>query len=299
MGTANEIYDRARAAYLGLAIGDALGATTEFMTPGEIKATYKVHKKIIGGGWLYLKAGQVTDDTEMSLALGRAILSSQEWALQEIANNFLAWMRNKPVDIGATCRRGIRDYMLKGQLEVPYNEWDAGNGAAMRMAPVALFTLGDDNQLRQYSVEQAHLTHNHALSDAACMAIGKMVQQGIFGVDRFRLHEITRELVAAHGSFRFNNYQGHASAYVVDTLQTVFHFLFSTASFEECLIGVVNQGGDADTTGAIAGMIAGAFYGLESIPVRWLKKLNKEVRTEVEDQAVKLVALSPWAVRCA
>jgi ADP-ribosyl-[dinitrogen reductase] hydrolase len=297
--TANEIYDRARAAYLGLAIGDALGATTEFMTPGEIRATYKVHKKIIGGGWLYLKAGQVTDDTEMSLALGRAILSSQEWALQEIANNFLVWMRNKPVDIGATCRRGIRDYMLKGQLEVPYNEWDAGNGAAMRMAPVALFTLGDDNQLRQYSVEQAHLTHNHALSDAACMAIGKMVQQGIFGIDRFRLHEITRELVAAHGSFRFNNYQGHASAYVVDTLQTVFHFLFSTASFEECLIGVVNQGGDADTTGAIAGMIGGAFYGLDAIPVRWLKKLNKEVRAEVEDQAVKLVALSPWAAQCA
>ena len=299
MGTANEIYDRARAAYLGLAIGDALGATTEFMTPGEIRATYKVHKKIIGGGWLYLKAGQVTDDTEMSLALGRAVLSSQEWALQEIANNFLAWMRNKPVDIGATCRRGIRDYMLKGQLEVPYNEWDAGNGAAMRMAPVALFTLGDDNLLRQYSVEQAHLTHNHALSDAACMAIGKMVQQGIFGVDRFRLHEITRELVAAHGSFRFNNYQGHASAYVVDTLQTVFHFLFSTASFEECLIGVVNQGGDADTTGAIAGMIGGAFYGLDAIPVRWLKKLNKEVRAEVEDQAVKLVAWSPWAAECA
>jgi ADP-ribosyl-[dinitrogen reductase] hydrolase len=297
--TANEIYDRARAAYLGLAIGDALGATTEFMTSGEIKATYKVHKKIIGGGWLYLKAGQVTDDTEMSLALGRAILASQEWTLQGIAENFLAWMRNKPVDIGATCRRGIRDYMLKGQLEVPYNEWDAGNGAAMRMAPVALFTLGDDTLLRQYSVEQAHLTHNHALSDAACVAIGTMVQEGIFGVDRFRLHEITRALVSAYGCFRFNNYRGHASAYVVDTLQTVFHHLFSTADFEECLIGVVNQGGDADTTGAIAGMIAGAFYGLESIPVRWLKKLNKEVRTEVEDQAVKLVALSPWAVRCA
>jgi ADP-ribosyl-[dinitrogen reductase] hydrolase len=269
------------------------------MTPGEIKATYKVHKKIIGGGWLYLKAGQVTDDTEMSLALGRAILSSQEWTLQGIAENFLAWMRNKPVDIGATCRRGIRDYMLKGQLEVPYNEWDAGNGAAMRMAPVALFTLGDDTLLRQYSVEQAHLTHNHALSDAACVAIGTMVQEAIFGVDRFRLHEITRALVSAYGCFRFNNYRGHASAYVVDTLQTVFHHLFSTADFEECLIGVVNQGGDADTTGAIAGMIAGAFYGLESIPVRWLKKLNKEVRTEVEDQAVKLVALSPWAVLCA
>ena len=290
-----EIYTRARAAYLGLAIGDALGATTEFMTPGEIRATYSMHKKIIGGGWLYLKAGQVTDDTEMSLALARAILSSGEWTLQGIADNFLAWMKGKPVDIGATCRRGIRDYMLKGQLEVPYNEWDAGNGAAMRMAPVALFTLGDDSLLQKYSVEQAHLTHNHPFSDAACMAIGKMVQQGILGADRFRLHEITRDLVAEYGSFRFNNYKGNASPYVVDTLQTVFHYLFSTASFEECLIGVVNQGGDADTTGAIAGMIAGAFYGLDAIPARWLKKLNKDVREEVAVQAVKLVELSPWA----
>jgi len=280
---------------LGLAIGDALGATTEFMTPGEIRATYSMHKKIIGGGWLYLKAGQVTDDTEMSLALARAILSSGEWTLQGIADNFLAWMKGKPVDIGATCRRGIRDYMLKGQLEVPYNEWDAGNGAAMRMAPVALFTLGDDSLLQKYSVEQAHLTHNHPFSDAACMAIGKMVQQGILGADRFRLHEITRDLVAEYGSFRFNNYKGNASPYVVDTLQTVFHYLFSTASFEECLIGVVNQGGDADTTGAIAGMIAGAFYGLDAIPARWLKKLNKDVREEVAVQAVKLVELSPWA----
>ncbi len=291
---ANEVFTRARAAYLGLAIGDALGATTEFMTPGEIKATYKVHRKIIGGGWLYLKPGQVTDDTEMSLALGNALLTAGGWDRKGIADNFLAWMRSKPIDIGATCRRGIRDYMVKGQLETPYNEWDAGNGAAMRMAPVALFTLGDEAALYCFSIEQAHLTHNHPLSDAASVAIGTMVQRAIFGCSRFELHEVTRNLVAEYGSFRFNNYRGNASAYVVDTLQTVFNFLFTTGSFEECLIGVVNQGGDADTTGAIAGMIAGAFYGLDEIPTRWLKKLNREVRAEIENQAVKLVELSPW-----
>ena len=84
---------------------------------------------------------------------------------------------------------------------------------------------------------------------------------------------------------------------MVDTLQTVFHYLFSTADFEECLVGVVNQGGDADTTGAIAGMIAGAFYGLEAIPRRWLKKLKREVREQVEDQARRLVRLSPWGAQ--
>ncbi len=290
----DDVVNRARAAYLGLAIGDALGATTEFMTPCEIKAKYKVHRKIIGGGWLYLKPGQVTDDTEMSLALGKAVLLAGRWDLKGIADHFLGWMKSKPIDIGATCRRGIRDYKFKGQLEVPYNEWDAGNGAAMRMAPVALLTLGDDQLLQNFAVEQAHLTHNHNLSDAACIVIGRMVHQGLLGTDRHGLHEITRKLVADYGSFRFNNYKGNSSSYVVDTLQTVFHYLFSTASFEECLVGVVNQGGDADTTGAIAGMIAGAFYGLDAIPAPWLKKLKNEVRAEVEAQAVSLVKLSPW-----
>ncbi len=289
-----QVYARARAAYLGLAIGDALGATTEFMAPGEIKAEYKVHRNIVGGGWLYLPAGQVTDDTEMSLALGEAVLSAGEWQPKAIAEAFLAWMKGKPIDIGATCRRGIRDYMLTGRLEVPYNEWDAGNGAAMRMAPVALYTLGDDRMLERYAVEQARLTHNHPLSDAASVCIGRLVHQAILGGDRFALHAVTRDLVAEHGTFRFNNYKGLAGSYVVDTLQTVFHYLFSTADFEECLVGVVNQGGDADTTGAIAGMIAGAFYGYEAIPKRWLKKLNRGVRDQVEDQALHLVRRSPW-----
>ncbi len=291
----DDVVNRARAAYLGLAIGDALGATTEFMTPGEIRAKYKVHHKIIGGGWLYLKPGQVTDDTEMSLALGKAVLMAGRWDLKGIADHFLGWMKSKPIDIGATCRRGIRDYKFKGQLEVPYNEWDAGNGAAMRMAPVSLLTLGDDQLLQNYAVQQAHLTHNHALSDAACIVIGRMVQQGICKADKKNLFETTSNLIEETGSFHFNNYKGNAGSYVVDTLQTVFHYLFTTDSFEACLVGVVNQGGDADTTGAIAGMIAGSFYGLDAIPARWMKKLKNEVRLEVEAQAEQLVKLSPWA----
>ena len=238
-----EVFSRARAAFLGLALGDALGATTEFMTPGEIRARFKVHRKIVGGGWLHLKAGEVTDDTEMSLAIARALVLAGGWELRGIADNFVAWMRGKPVDIGATCRKGIRNYMLDGVLETPCNEWDAGNGAVMRMAPVALFTLGDEELLTRCAVEQAHITHHHPLSDAACVTVGRMVQRAIRGADRFALHALTRELVAVHPNFRFNHYQGHAGAYVVETLQTVFHYLFTTGDFAECLIGVVNQGG--------------------------------------------------------
>ncbi len=297
MNSNADIRNRARAAFLGVALGDALGATTEFMTPAEIRARHKVHRKIIGGGWLGLRAGQVTDDTEMSLALARAIVEYGEWDLKRIADNFVTWMRNKPIDMGATVRKGIRTYMRKGTTEMPCNYWDAGNGAAMRMAPVALFTLGDDSLLKSCTLQQARLTHNHALSDAACVCIGRMTQAAIMGRDRFELHAITRDLVTEYPNFKFNNYQGMASGYIVDTLQTVFHYLFTTATFEECLTAIVNQGGDADTTGAIGGMIAGAHYGQEALPKKWTKKLDKKVYQDVEETAVRLINLSPWGKR--
>lgn len=284
---------RARGAFLGVAVGDALGATTEFMTPAEIRAQFGVHRKIVGGGWLHLKPGRVTDDTEMSLALARAILANAEWNLKAVADAFLAWMRSKPVDIGSTVRRGIRDYLIKGQLETPPNEYDAGNGALMRMLPVALYTLGDESRLQRLVIAQAHLTHNHPLSDAACVTVGRMVQAALLGADRFALHALARELVANYPTFRFNDYSGRASGYVVETLQTVFHFLFTTGSFEECLVGVVNQGGDADTTGAIAGMLAGALYGEAAVPSPWRKRLDPPVRLEVEELAAELVRRAP------
>lgn len=292
--TQDQVQARARAAFMGVALGDALGATTEFMTPREIKAKYKVHRKIIGGGWLGIKPGHVTDDTQMSLALAQAIIRERRWDLDAIASEFVKWMRSKPIDIGATVRRGIRLYINCGTTEVDYSEWDAGNGAAMRMLPVALYTLGSEELLKRYVVEQAHLTHNHPFSDAACICLGKMTQAAILGANRFELHALTQELTDTYPKFAFNRYNGAASGYIVETMRTVFNFLFTTTSFEECLIGIVNQGGDADTTGAIGGMIAGAFYGPEGLPPRWVKKLDKQVRTDVEHSADKLIELSPW-----
>jgi ADP-ribosyl-[dinitrogen reductase] hydrolase len=277
-----------------VAVGDALGATTEFMTPAEIRAQFGVHRKIVGGGWLHLKPGRVTDDTEMSLCLARALLNNAGWNLQAVADEFLAWMRGKPIDIGSTVRRGIRDYLLKGQLVTPPNAYDAGNGAVMRLVPVPLYTLGDETRMAEIALAQAHLTHNHPLSDAACLTVGRMVQAALLGADRFALHALARELVASYPTFRFNDYSGRASGYVVETLQTVFHFLFTTGSFEECLVGVVNQGGDADTTGAIAGMIAGALYGEAAIPMPWLKRLDPAVRREVTAAAGGLLEKSPY-----
>ena len=288
-----QIVEKAKGAFVGLAIGDALGATTEFMTPEEIKLQYGVHKQIIGKGWLYLKAGQVTDDTEMSMCIGRAIQKSQGWNLTAVAEEFADWVKGRPVDVGSTCARGIRNYILHQTLEAKPSRWSAGNGALMRMLPVALYTLGNENFLAQYVVEQAHLTHNNPLSDAACIFFGRLLHEAMMGATLSQLLIHTNDFVDEHPDFVYHPYPGKSSAYVVDTVQTVFHFLYSTTTFEECLIGTVNQGGDADTTGALVGMLAGAVYGVEGIPKRWLKRLDSRVYSEVNELSEYLVDHSP------
>jgi ADP-ribosyl-[dinitrogen reductase] hydrolase len=232
----------------------------------------------------------------MSVCIARAIRDAGGWDLSAIAHNFSRWLQTRPVDIGATCARGIRTFMHTGALEMPYNEWDAGNGGVMRMVPVALYSLGDEQRLAAWAVAQARLTHHHPLSDAACIAVGRMTQQAVLGASRETLAAIADDLVARFRTFRFRPYPGNSTAYVVDTLQTVFHHFFSTASFEDCLIGVVNQGGDADTTGAIAGMIAGPFYGRDRLPRRWLRRLDRAVRNEIVSLADHLVRHAPLSL---
>jgi ADP-ribosyl-[dinitrogen reductase] hydrolase len=288
-----EIRDRARAAFIGMAIGDALGATVEFMTKTEIARKYGTFQDIIGGGWLRLKAGQVTDDTEMALCISRAIIRNQVWSRDAIAENFAVWLKGRPVDCGDTCRKGIRRYMLHGTLESPPNEWDAGNGAVMRLLPAAIYSLPDRHLLEKYLLEQAHITHNNPVSDAACLCLGTMIHLAISGASKNLLRREADGLAARFPTFRFEPYRGLATGYVVDTLQTVFHCLFKGKNFEECLVGTVNLGGDADTTGAICGMLAGAYYGMEGIPRRWIKRMDKGVIAEIEAVTDKLVAASP------
>jgi len=284
---------RARAAFLGSAVGDALGATTEFMKPGQIRERFGTHREIRGGGWLNLPPGAVTDDTEMSLCIARAIVARGRWDLVGIADRFAHWLEGDPVDVGATCRRGIGDYIARKQLEAPPNRWDAGNGAAMRMVPVALHTLGDERLMSRLAVEQARLTHNHPLSDAACVAVGRLIQRAALGSPRAALRTAADEFIALHPEFRFDGYDGEATAYVVDTLRTVLAAFFSTRDFEECLVTTVNRGDDADTTAAIAGAIAGAHYGLAAIPPRWLDALDPALREELDSLAARLVDGSP------
>ncbi len=288
--------DRAIAAYLGLAIGDALGATVEFMTPHEIAVQYGIHDTLHGGGWLRLKPGHVTDDTTMSLALGNAILAQGSVDALAAAQAFDAWMRAKPVDIGNTVRRNLLQFRKTGNPEAPYSDHDAGNGAAMRMLPVALATFGQTEQtVRTACRAQAHVTHHSALSDAACECLVFMVQDALRGADKnYLLHQHAHQLAARHPAFKFRAIKpaSNPSGYVADTLQAVFQSFFDTNDFRDCLIDVVNRGGDADTTGAIAGMLAGAVYGPEAIPDAWLKALDADIRSSCEAQALALLKMA-------
>jgi ADP-ribosyl-[dinitrogen reductase] hydrolase len=286
------VWDRALGAYLGLAIGDALGATVEFMTAREIVAQHKVHDKIVGGGWLRLKPGQVTDDTEMALALGGALIASNGWDLRAIADAFVAWMRRRPTDIGHACRRGIVHYLSTGNLSVPQTNSQGGNGAAMRNLPTALASLRDEGVLCQRSLEQAHLTHNHPLSDAATVALARMTRLLVLEGGQAACDTVAADLVARHPAFAFRPWPGNSSGYIVDTIQTVFDGFFNTGSFEDCLIRVVNRGGDADTTGALAGQLAGALYGIDGIPVRWLNRLDPKITVAIHQQTTELLTMS-------
>ena len=284
--------DRAMAAYVGLAVGDALGATVEFLTPNEIRQQIGVHGNLTGGGWLRLKAGQVTDDTTMALALGESIIAAGSVDARAAAEAFDAWMRAKPVDIGNTVRRNLITFRQTGQPEAAASEHDAGNGAAMRVLPVALKCYGQPEKTTKIAIRaQAHVTHHNALSDAACDTLVLMVQDFLAGrdaieVERQRAGQLVAELpVFAYDKKRRDN----PSGFVVETMQAVLQSFFATDNFEDCLIDVVNRGGDADTTGAIAGMLAGARYGYQAIPRRWLATLDQAIRLRCEQQAASLL----------
>ena len=287
---------RAEAAYLGLAIGDALGATVEFMTPREIAHQYGVHREIRGGGWLNLKSGQVTDDTTMALALGRAIIADGgEVKAMSCAFAFDAWMRGKPVDIGNTVRRNLISFRRSGNPEAPLSEHDAGNGAAMRVVPVALASSAwSDAEVRAAVRAQSHVTHNNPVSDAACELIVMSVRDFLCG-DPLR-HVYRRHIAPTIDRFPEFAYRRrrreNPSGWIVDTMQAVLQSLMDADGFEHCLVDVVNRGGDADTTGAIAGMLAGALYGIDAIPQRWLKALDPAVHRACREQARALVSIA-------
>lgn len=288
-----DIVERARAAYLGLALGDALGATTEFLRPAEIESRYGHHKNLTGGGWLHLKPGQITDDTQMNLAVGWGLVEAGEMDLKLVGTKLLEWMSSKPVDIGSTVRQGLHYFRRTGETEVIPSEYHAGNGAAMRMLPVIIACLDRPDDLEPWLNAQGHLTHNHPESDFGMALIGHMSRLAILEGQGAPLDSLLLEWIEKNPKFDPKKFKRSIDGYIVNSVRTALYYFKTTRDFEECMVAIANAGGDTDTNAAIAAMVAGPFYGMESLPKRWMKKLDPKIKDEINQQVDRLFEVFP------
>lgn len=279
--TIDKIQDRIRGALYGVAIGDAMGGPLEFLDANEIKMRYGQVREMIGGGWLNLKPGEVTDDTQMTLCVAEGILENPSDPVQTIGRQFIEWYDRNPKDIGSTCALAIRKVKLLSstkkaawaavsrETEQEQHGMNGGNGALMRTIYPAVF-YHDPKTRKRYVKAIAEMTHRNDESTDICVQYCDFVHMAVFGdyPDRDRL----------------KHYKENArpTGYVVDTWCNVIDALTETQSFADAIISAINRGGDADTIGAITGGLAGACYGYSAIPKRWIECLDKQLTEELD-----------------
>lgn len=250
-------------AIYGFAIGDAMGATTEFMTAEQIQKKYGQVKDIIGGGWLDLHPGEITDDTQMTMCVMSAIMRKPKDLDQFIKNcekNFITWVISKPKDIGAQCARAIHDLMF-GQ-KAPIDNHALGNGSLMRAMPLAVLDLPF------YNIMQGRITHNNQQCSDIIFKYSGLIQDYLNDRKVYKYTDKIKGLLEPSG-------------YIVNTFNNSVYWSCKD-SFEEAIIGAVNHGGDADTIAAITGSLAGARFGYNAIPERWINQLNPDVKEFLE-----------------
>ena len=258
----------------GFAIGDAMGATTEFMTKESIKKQYCKVTDIIGGGWLHLKSGEVTDDTQMMLCVCDAIEYARDnsWVegeeitmLDRCCKNFIDWYKTNPPDVGGCCRRVIEKCRYttdhKYWFDIADNSSSLRNGSLMRTMPVIL--SGQSEDLARL---QGRLTHNNTACDFAISMYYQNMEDLLYN-DTFR--------TVARCAYEP---EGH----VVNTLNNALYWTQHSDSFEDAIVSAVNDGGDADTIAAITGSLAGVLYGYDAIPQRWINQLDAKVKRDLD-----------------
>ena len=298
--------DRYLGCLIGLACGDALGGPVEFVSRAQMDQRYPNGlREFIGGGWLDLAPGEITDDTQMTLDVARSLCAHPGGDMTDLANRFLAWRNSQPKDIGNTTRDAL-DRLAAGA------SWDecgkqthldrgsrnsAGNGAIMRCAPVAMRFRSRPAQLRPVAIDVARITHANPLCTWSSVTVDQAIAALLNGETMFAAIElaaagIENDDVRATISFATTATRDEigSGGYVLDTLAAAFWSLLRTDSFEEAIVTAVGLGDDTDTTGAVTGALAGAYYGFETIPHRWREHV--EHRDELSGLARSLLDLS-------
>lgn len=297
-----DLTSRYRGCLLGLACGDAVGTTVEFSPRG----TFAPVTDMTGGGPFDLRPGEWTDDTSMALCLATSLIYKRGFDAVDQMNRYCNWRsvgylssNGRCFDIGMTVAAALDRYLATGNAFAgDTDSRAAGNGALMRLAPIPMFYASNDRDVFLYSGESTRTTHGAEDAIACSRLFGLQLRHLLLGGDRKGLQSIAMPEPLpdrVHGIAR-GEYLEKASAeiqgtgYCVDSLEAALWAFQTTDSFEAAILRAVNLGDDADTTAAICGQLAGAFYGEQAIPRTWLEKLV--MREEIEDLADALRASS-------
>ena len=286
--------DRFRGCLLGLAAGDALGTTLEFKSPG----TFEPIDDMVGGGPFRLEPGQWTDDTSMALCLATSLIEREGFDANDQMERYLRWWRegylssnSRCFDIGNTVRDALSRFERDSDPYAGSTDPDAaGNGSLMRLAPVPMCYLGEPIEAISRAADSSRTTHGARTAVDACRyfasllvgaldEVGKetLLSAGYSPVEGLWEHEPLVEEIAriANGSFKARNPPEIAgTGYVVDSLEAALWAFHRTDNFRDGALLAANLGDDADTTAAIVGQIAGAYYGASGIPDGWREKLT-------------------------
>lgn len=281
--------DRFRGALLGLATGDAVGTSLEFSPRG----TFEPIEDMVGGGPFNLQAGQWTDDTSMALCLASSLVECGGFDPRDQMDRYCQWWRNGYLsstgncfDIGITTRSALASFERTGEpFSGSTDGMSAGNGSIMRLAPVPMYYHPDVRKVVHHAGESSRTTHGAAESVDACKLFGRMITAALSRESKDEIlfsnpFESTSQAIEpaiadiARGSYRGKREKEiKGSGYVVKSLEAALWCFWTTDSFEEAILKAANLGDDADTTTAVCGQIAGAYYGAEGIPMRWLNRL--------------------------
>ncbi len=305
-----EKIERYKGSLIGLAVGDALGTTLEFHPPGSFVPL----KDMIGGGPFNLKPGQWTDDTSMALCLAESLIECKGFDLKDQIKRYLRWYRyghlsstGKCFDIGNTVKNALIKFEhTKNPCSGSTEGFSAGNGSIMRLAPVPLFYANNPALAIEKSGESSKTTHALKVCIDACRYLGGLIVGALKGDSKdtilsecyrpddrkWNKDELSPDIYEiARGSFkRREPPEIKGSGYVVKSLEAALWSFYKSDSFKEGCLIAVNLGDDADTTGAVYGEIAGAYYGVSAIPKTWRKKLY--FYELIEEFAIKLYELS-------
>lgn len=289
--------DRQRGALIGLAVGDALGASVEFQPPDSFPEVTGYN----WGGPHSLEPGEWTDDTSMALALADSIWQAG-WDLNDQARRYLAWYQDgqysvngRCFDIGITTRSALMQFENTGNARTSGDpsEYASGNGSIMRLAPVPIryADLFPERleELATLAADSSLPTHASPQCLSACRYFALVLTGLIHGLERSEVLapdweplERLKQLAPLHpeveqvaaGSFRERqppDIQG--AGYVVQSLEAALWAFHDAADFREAVLRAVNLGDDADTTGAVCGQLAGAYWGEFGIPAEWREQL--------------------------